>query len=132
MRRAIVASLLSSLALTAAAASNPVNDASAATPPPQVARPISTGITSPQMMYSTGIEIPASEIPDAFPNPARVVLKVSLDAGGSPTDIQVLQPLTQEVDARVVAAVKKFRWTPAVLDNMTIPFEMKLVVEVRR
>ena len=131
MRRILIASLLSSLALTAAAASKPANDA-APTPSSEVARPVSTGITRPQMMYSTRIEIPANEIPDAFPNPARAVLKVSLDAGGSPTGIQVLQPLTQEVDARIVAAVKKFRWTPAVLDNMTIPFDMKLVVEVNR
>jgi TonB family protein len=120
--------MLAPLALTAAASSNSANDASALT---QV-RPVSTGVTGPQLAYSAKIEIPASEISDAFPNPARVILNVNLDATGSPTAIQVLQPITQAVDERVIAAVKQFRWRPAVLDNQTIPAEVKLVVEVQR
>lgn len=133
MRRILLTGLLSSLALTAAAApSTPANDASASAPESVQVRPVSTGVTDPQLVYSTNIEIPASEISDAFPNPSRVVLKLNLDATGSPTNIKVIQPLTQDVDARVVAAVKQFRWRPAVLDNQTIPVELRLVVEVQR
>jgi hypothetical protein len=133
MRRILLTGLLSSLALTAAAAtSTPANDASASAPESVQVRPVSTGVTSPQLVYSTKIEIPADEISSAFPNPARVVLKMNLDATGSPTNIQVIQALTQDVDARVVAAVKQFRWRPAVLDNQTIPVDLKLVVEVQR
>lgn len=133
MRRILVASLLSSLTLTAAAATGkPANDASAPTPAPGEVRPVSTGVTSPQLVYSTRIEIPAGELSNAFPNPARLVLKFNLDNTGSPQKIQVLEPITQDVDARVVEAVKQFRWRPAVLDNQTIPVEMKLVVEVQR
>jgi hypothetical protein len=61
-----------------------------------------------------------------------VVLKLNLDETGTPNNIQVIQPITQQVDARVVAAVKQFRWRPAVLDNQTIPVDLKLVVEVQR
>ena len=132
MRRILVASLLSSIALTAAAATcKPVNDA-ASTPASVAVRPVSTGVTTPQLVHSTRIEIPAEEISNAFPNPARVVLKLNLDETGTPNNIQVLQPITQQVDARVVAAVKQFRWRPAVLDNQTIPYDLKLVVEVQR
>jgi hypothetical protein len=131
MRRILVASLLSSLALTAAAAtSKPVNDAPASTP--AIVRPISTGVTDPQLVHSSKIEIPADEISDAFPNPAKLVLSLKLDTTGSPTNVQVIEPLTQDIDARVVAAVKQFRWRPAVLDNQTIPMDMKLIVEVQR
>jgi hypothetical protein len=131
MRRIFVATLLSSLALTAAAAAKPSNDASASTPSTTV-RPVSTGVTNPHLVYSSKIEIPASEISDAYPNPARVVLNVNLDSTGTPQKVEVLQPLSQNVNARVVAAVKTFRWSPAVLDNQAIPVNMKLVVEVNR
>ena len=132
MRRILAATLLSSIALTAAAATGkPANDA-ASTPAVTGVRPVSTGVTSPHLVYSTKINIPASEISSSFPNPARVVLKMNLDETGTPQNIQVIQALTQDVDARVVAAVKQFRWRPAVLDNQTIPVDLKLVVEVQR
>jgi hypothetical protein len=128
MRRILIASLLSSFVLTAAAATGtPANDAAAST-----ARPVSTGVTGAQLVYSPKIEIPAEEVSSAFPNPAQVVLKVSLDETGSPKTIQVLKPLSQDIDARVVSAVKQFRWRPAVLDNQTIPVSMNLIVQVQR
>jgi hypothetical protein len=133
MRRILVTTLLSSFALTAAAATaKPANDASASTPGLSDVRPVSTGVTAPQLVYSTKIELPAEEIPDAFPNPARVVLRLNLDRTGSPNSIQVVQPLTQPIDARVVEAVRQFRWSPAVLDNQAIPASVNLIVMVQR
>jgi TonB family protein len=132
MRSILVASLLSSLALTAAAATGkPVNDASSSSSNTTGTRPVSTGVTKPQLVYSTKIEIPEEMLVNAFSNPARVVLKVNLDATGSPTHVEVVEPFTQEVDALVLDAVRQFRWRPAVLDNQTIPIEMNLAVEVQ-
>jgi hypothetical protein len=129
MRRILTATLLSSFVLTAAAATaRQANDASAS---PQ-ARPVSTGVTAPQLVYSTKIEIPAEEISDSFPSLSRVVLKVSLDQTGSPNSIQVVQPLTQPIDQRVIEAVRQFRWTPAVLDNHAVPADVNLIVKVQR
>jgi hypothetical protein len=92
MRRVLITGLLSSFALTAAAAtSKPANDA----PAPTQIRPVSTGVTNPQLVYSKPIEIPASEISDAYPNPARLVLKLSLDETGTPQNVQVVQPITR-------------------------------------
>ena len=126
MRRILVATLLSSFALTAAAATpNPAHDAAV-----DSARPVSTGVTGPQLYYSTRINIPADQIPTTLP--AKVGLKVSLDATGSPTNIQIVQPLTDAVDARVVEAVRQFRWRPAVLDNQTIPVDMNLTVQLQQ
>ncbi|MGB6689759.1 MAG: energy transducer TonB [Terracidiphilus sp.] len=133
MRRILTATLLSSFALTAAAATaQQANEASASAPALSDVRPISTGVTAPQLVYSTKIELPAEEIPDAFPNLSRVVLKVKLDQTGSPTAIQVMQPLTQSIDARVVEAVRQFRWRPAVLDNQAVPASVNLIVNVQR
>jgi hypothetical protein len=129
MRRILVATLLSSLSLTASAATGkPTNDAAAST----TDRPVSTGVTAPQLVYSTKISIAPSELPEAFSNPARIVLKFSLDKTGSPQGIQVVQPLTQTIDSKVVEAVRHFRWTPAVLNNQTVPIDMNLIVQVQR
>ena len=128
MRRALLALLLSSLTIAAAASPVPqMNDASAST-----SRPISTGVTSPRLVYTTRISIPADEMPTTMGSSAKVVLKVSLDANGSPSNIQVLHPATPEIDQRVVSAVRQFRWTPAMLNNQAIPEELTLTVEVQR
>ena len=127
MRRILAAALLSSIALTAAAETGkPVNDADATS-----ARPVSTGVTSPQLVYSSKINISPAELPSDS-NSARLILKFNLDKTGTPQGIQVVQPLTQAIDARVVDAVRKFRWSPAVLNNQTVPIEMNLVVQVQR
>jgi len=127
MRRIIAAIMLSSIALSAAAAtSKPANDADSTS-----VRPVSTGVTAPQLIYSTKISIPTTDLPSGS-NSARLVLKFNLDKTGTPQAIQVIQPLTQAVDTRVVDAVRKFRWSPAVLNNQTVPVEMNLVVVVQR
>ena len=129
MRRILAASLLSSLALIAAAAyALPAKDDAVSTS----VRPISTGVTPPQLVYSTKISIAPTELPAAYSNQARVVLKFNLDKTGSPRNIQVVRPLTEPIDARVVEAVSHFRWTPAVLNNQTVPIEMNLIVQVQR
>jgi TonB family protein len=127
MRRILAVSLLSSFCLTAAAATGPSVDVSASTP-----RAISTGVTCPRLVVSRPITITSDELPKAFSNPARVVLKFDLDETGSPRNIRVAEALTQPVDARVMSAVRDFRWTPAVLDNQAVPIEMTLIVNVQR
>jgi TonB family protein len=128
MRRILVASLLSSFALTAAAAPSPhANDASAAAPAAVV---VSTGVTEAQLLHSTKIDIPTDTL-DAVSNPAQLVLKVKLDESGTPTRVQVVKSVNPTVDARVINAVRSFRWRPAVLDNQTIPVDVNLVVQVQ-
>jgi TonB family protein len=128
MRRILAAALLSSLSLPAfATAAKPVDDAVSTSH-----RPVSTGVTAPQLVYSSKISISPDELPAAYSAQARVVLKFSLDQTGTPQSIQVVKPLTQPIDAKVVEAVRHFRWTPAVLNNQTVPIEMNLIVQVQR
>lgn len=129
MRRVILATLLSSVTLLAAAA--PVtqleDDASAST-----SRPVSTGVTSPHLVHSTHIYLPADELPAYLGSSAKIALKVNLDETGSPTNIRVLHSINPEVDAQVVNAVRQFRWAPAVLDNKPVPIDLTLNVEIQR
>ena len=128
MRRALLAILLSSITLAAAASPAPqMNDASAAP-----SRPISTGVTSPRLVSTAHISIPADAMPTTAGSSTKVVLQVSLDETGTPSNVQVLHPATPEIDARVVNAVRQFRWTPAILNNKAVPEELTLTVEVQR
>lgn len=126
MRRIITAIMLSSMALSAAAAtSNPANDADSTS-----VRPVSTGVTAPRLVYSSRINISSSELPAT--TSGRVVLKFRLDTTGTPQSIHVIEPLTQSLDARIIDAVRQFRWSPAVLNNQTVPIDMNLVIQVQR
>lgn len=128
MHRILVASLLSTFALTAAAATpKPASNASGAAPAAVV---VSTGVTEAQLLRSTEIEIPNSAI-NTIPNPAELILRVSLDPTGTPTRVAVVRSINPDVDSRVMKAVRSFRWRPAVLDNQTIPVDVNLVVQVQ-
>src|SRR5579871_2055784 len=127
MRRILAVSLLSSLSLSAAASGTPALDASATT-----SRPVSTGVTSPRLVHSQPISIPSNEVASSMAGPATIELKVKLDETGTPTAVQVTHSLNRQTDSRIINAVRQFRWTPAVLDNQTIPFDLNLIVTVQR
>ena len=127
MRRIATLSLLSSLAFCVSAAhAAPASDAAVTA----ITRPVSTGVTSPRLVHSTKINISADEVPTAADS--HVTLTFNLDQTGTPRGIHVTHSVTQAVDARVVAAVRQFRWTPAVLNNQTVPIEMNFTVQVQR
>jgi len=115
-----------SIAAVAASAMQ-LNDAAAPT-----SRAISTGVTSPKLVYTASINIPADKLSTIPGSSARVVLHVNLDATGTPTSIRVLQPVSPDIDARVIDGVRRFRWTPAVLNNKPVPTDMTLTVDVQR
>ena len=128
MRPILVATLLSSLALSASAATpKPSSDATGAAPASLV---VSTGVTEAQLLRSADIYIPTDAL-DSHSNPAQLVLRVSLDETGTPTGMHVVHSINPEVDSRVMKAVRSFRWRPAVLDNQTIPVDVNLIVDVQ-
>jgi TonB family protein len=127
MRRILAASiLLSPLFFTASAvASTPANDASASTP----ARPVSTGVIPAHVLYSAGIELPSTA---SIPNDAEVVLELNVGEDGNARDIEVVKSINPQLDAPVVAAVRKFRFSPAKLDNQAISVPLSLTIMVQR
>jgi TonB family protein len=63
---------------------------------------------------------------------AEIALRINLDETGSPTKILVLHSINPQVDARVVEAVRQFRWAPALLNNRPVPVDLTLNVEIQR
>jgi TonB family protein len=127
MRRILAASLLlSPMILPAAAlASTPAADASAST----LARPVSTGVTSPYLLHTTNVHLP-TDFAYALPSSAEVVLSLTVDEQGKAENIQVVKSVNPILDERVVEAVQQFRWKPATLDKQPTPLDLTLNVEV--
>jgi hypothetical protein len=128
VRRVLLATLLSSLTLTATAATGkPATDATAPT-----TAPVSNAVTEPHLVYKPEIHIPESDLPLSMVTPDKVILALKLDETGRPTRIDLVKAINQTVDARVIAGVRQFRWTPAVVNNHTVPSDLTLIVEVAR
>jgi len=126
MRRILVASLLSSFALAAYAATpKPGSDAT----PARVA--VTTGITAPTLDTAAIVHIDGDDSLSAFPSPATMQLHLNVDATGATSQVQVVRSLSPVVDAQVVRAVSRFHWHPAMLDNQTIPADVNLIVQVQ-
>jgi TonB family protein len=130
MRRSFVSSfLLPALLLPAAAiASTPTPEASSVTRTVRV----STGVIAPTVIYSIPVVPPSNSIAAALPINTQVGLKVTVDKNGMAENIRVVNSLTPEWDASVVAAVRQFRFRPAQLDNQVIPMDIHLLVNILR
>ena len=127
MRRILVASvLLSPLFFTAAAvASQPVADDAASTP-------VSTGVKPAHVLSSVVLELPTVTPDIAAFHQAEVVLTLKVDANGKPTDVLVTKSPTVDLDEPVLAAVRKFRFEPATLNNKPVAVPMTLTLELTR
>jgi TonB family protein len=130
MRRILATSLmLPSLLIPAVAiASQPVDDATASTPRVRV----STGVIGPELLDSANITIPAGYGDQAVPGDGQVALSLTIDEKGHPENIQVTKSLNPLWDARVVDAVRQFRYRPGTVSNSPIPVDMNLTINIVR
>jgi TonB family protein len=125
MRRILAATvLISPLFLSAAAlASQSASDAVAST------RPLSTGVTPVQVVYTPRIELSPTAAQTVLPN-AEVVLKLNVDENGQPQDVQVVRSPNQFLNEPVSAAIRQARFRPAKLDNQPVATDLTLTVVV--
>jgi TonB family protein len=130
MRHTLAASLLllPVLVTAAAAASQPKTDAPVKTQDLQV----SSDVTTPQLIHSTPVHISADVFEGTIPSDNKVVVALYVDDDGSAQGVRVVKPVNPQLDARVVAAVRQFRFQPALRNNKPIPVAMNLVVDVQR
>ena len=89
---------------------------------------ISTGATKPKLIIQPEPGLAVSDFNTVDLATQKMVLHFVVNASGVPTDIHIVQSVNPEVDARVVAAVQHYRYTPSMLDGQVIPREMNLVM----
>jgi TonB family protein len=87
------------------------------------------GVSAPQLIYSVDPE---------FSDEARrakyqgvCVVQLIVDAQGNPQRIQVVRHLGMGLDDRAVAAVKQYKFKPAMLQGKPVPVEINVEVNFR-
>jgi len=130
MRRIVLASvlLLSSLFPAAVNASQPADDSSNPTPVPRV----STGVTEPVLLNAAHVHLTPNMFDRLNLNEATVVLSLNVDEKGKAQDVQVVKSVNKMLDERVISAVRQIQFSPAKLDDQTIPMDLTLNVVVKR
>jgi len=130
MRNLLIAGLMLSPMLipSTAVASSPKTDATVATQN----RRISTGISTPEIIDPSSIHLSAADLGRMVPSEGQVVLSLKVDENGNASNVQIVRPLTPEVNARLVSEVSRAHFRPAKLDNQNVAVDMNLVITVRR
>jgi TonB family protein len=128
MRRILEASLLLSTVLftAGAVAGQTATDATASTGD----NPDATGVIPAQVVYSAPVDL-TTELAQGIPDSAEVVLKVNVDRNGMAHRVKVLDSDDPALNGPVEAAVRKYHFQPATLNDQAIPSELNLVVDVQ-
>ena len=126
-RTLIAALLLSSSVLSASAMTTmPTSDASK---PTQAA--FST-YSAPHILSATEIHVGAQDLPEGIPGNASMLISLNVDSEGHARDIRVLRTFSPEISFRVVEAISRSRFQPAVLNHHAISAPMTIQVAVQR
>lgn len=109
--------------------SAPATDATLSAP----GRRISTGVTAPKLISNPVVRVAVSDFPFANLTNEHVIVGFRVDEKGVPQNVHLLQSVNQAVDARILAAVREYRFEPAKLDDQNVAMDVRLNVnfEVR-
>jgi TonB family protein len=88
-------------------------------------------ITAPKLIYTADLSPEQIKFAHEYVGDRTIVLHMTVDANGKPTDLHVVKSTNMFIDAGVLAAVSHYRFQPATLDGAPVaaPLTMKYVIE---
>jgi TonB family protein len=92
-------------------------------------RRVSTGVITPKLIYKVDLESDPNRS-SLLVNDTKVVVGMIVDKNGRPSDLKILQSAGAGVDASVLAAVSKYRFTPGMVSNQPIATPLNLEVVI--
>ena len=111
-------------ALTAStAAAQPVTDASSSPKQTRI-----SSVTEPKLLKFYAVQLAASDFHTQDIGSKQLILHFDVDEKGTPQNISVVKSVNQEVDSRLITAVRQYRYAPAVLDGQVVASDLNLVV----
>jgi TonB family protein len=143
MRNLIMASLvLSSLALSAQAATNapvlqakfnqPMLIAAAADRTPVVPKVrVSTGVIAPKLISTVAIKEESNSAWKLSGLDRRVVVALVVDATGKPTDLKIVKSAGAELDKNVLEAVAQYRYAPGTVSKQPTAVPVNLEINIQ-
>jgi TonB family protein len=100
---------------------------------PNAARIYHTSITTPpRLLYAPAPQFPAAlsgTLPTGWQ--ALVVVGLLVDAEGTPQQVHVVRAFGRGFDEKAVEAVKKYRFSPAIVDGKPVPLEVNVEVNFK-
>ncbi len=121
---ALEASSVTPNALTASTAAEPAMDTNGAARPHR----ISTGVIAPKLISEPAIDVAISDFNTWNLGSRYMVLRFKVDEAGAPQNVEIVKPVSPDVDAKVLAAAHRFHFAPATLDNQAIPMNLDMRV----
>lgn len=92
------------------------------------ARRITTGVTFPKLISGPKVTVSTSDFPTANVAAHQAIVGFRVDENGAPQNVHLVKSVNQTVDARVLAAVRAYRFVPGSLDDRNVPIDVNLVV----
>jgi hypothetical protein len=92
---------------------------------------ISTGVTAPKCIHSGEVAPSLALLPKSFAKPRQVVVALTIDATGTPTNLHLTKTSDPITDEAVVKAVSESRYEPAKLNGAPVAMDAKLTYDIQ-
>jgi TonB family protein len=89
-------------------------------------RRISTGVKEAKLIKQHETGLSASDFHTSDLSTQKMVLHFVVDESGTPKNIEIVKSINPEVDSRVLAAVRQYRYAPATLNGQVIASDLEL------
>jgi TonB family protein len=85
---------------------------------------VSTGVVAPQLVHQPELAIKRSST--LLPGDHTIVVEMTVDATGKPTNLHIVTPFNAVIDQQVLATVSTFRYKPGTLNGQPTDFPVRL------
>ena len=89
---------------------------------------VSTGVVAPKLIKSVNLTAADGLHAQLLANDATVVVTMTVDASGKPSNLAIAQSANPVVDKQVLEAVSQYRYQPGTLDG--VPYELPVRLQV--
>jgi TonB family protein len=92
---------------------------------------VSTGVVAPKLIKKSDMNAIPGLFETFIPGDVTVVVSMTVDATGKPTDLSIAQGSGPVVDQEVLTAVSQFRFQPGTLDGQPFALPVRLQVVIQ-
>ncbi len=95
------------------------------------ALPVSTGVVAPRILHTVSFIVPNDAISKRIASTEqRVVVNMTVDETGKPTNLSVARSASPTIDQQVLATVSQYRYQPGMLDGQptSVPVKLEVIV----
>ena len=85
-------------------------------------------IVAPKLVHVVSTTLPVDEIAVS----RDVVVHLTVDQHGVPQNLKIARSADAIVDQRTLEAVSQYRFTPATIDNMSVPADVTIDVKIQK